>query len=202
MLSENFCIDFTRGKIGYRLIPGRWQHEPLIKICGATKPIKPTIIDCTTGLGHDTMLLAQAGATVIAFEASPIVVTHLISALERAKLVPHLQEASERIQIIQADAVRYLKNQPLQAEVVYCDPMFPHPEKSAKSHGGMQWLQSIVLPPTLEEETDMLETARRVATQWVVVKRPVSAPFLATLKPNHSHAYRSCRFDVYLPERA
>ena len=199
MSSKNFYTDFKKGKIGYRLSQGRWQQEPLVKICGITTQKKPSIIDCTAGLGHDALLLAQAGASVTAFEASPIIATALAEALNQARSVPHLAEAVKKLQLISENAIPYLTTHPLQADFVYCDPMFPHPEKSAKSHGAMQWLQSIVTPPTLAEEDNMLEAARRAATQWVVIKRPRLAPDFALKKPHHSYMYRSCRFDLYSP---
>lgn len=199
MSVNSSLISFTTGKIGYRLSQGRWQQEPLVKICGITTLKKPSIIDCTAGLGHDALLLAQAGSVIIAFEASPLIATALTVALEQARSVPHLTAAVHRLQLIPENAVFYLTAHRMQADFVYCDPMFPHINKSAKAHGAMQWLQSLVKPPTLEEEQNMLSVARHTALQWVVIKRPRNAPNFALLKPHHVYTYRTCRFDLYCP---
>lgn len=197
MLLNPYSINWTEGKNAYRL--ARWQQEPLVKICGATRTTKPSILDLTGGLGFDSLLLAQAGAEVTIFERNPLVQQALKTALESGRTDERLKPACDRLTLIEADAVLYLKQHPLSAEVVYLDPMFPDLKKDAKSNGAMQWLQAQAEPPSLEEEKALLETAKAAALQKVVVKRSKKAPFLAQEKPHHQYHYRSCRFDVYLP---
>lgn len=195
MSSAPYSINWTEGKNAYRL--ARWQQEPLVKICGATRAEKPSILDLTGGLGFDSLLLAQAGCYVTLFERHSRVHNALSTALATARTHENLKSACERLTLIEADAVLYLQKYALHAEVVYLDPMFPDSKKEAKSNGAMQWLQSLAASPSLDEEIALLETAKSAALKKVVVKRPKKAPFLANQKPHHQYHYRSCRFDVY-----
>ena len=82
-------------------------------------------------------------------------------------------------------------------DVVYLDPMFPEPDKRAKAKKEMAAFQSLIGGDT--DADTLLEPARRVARQRVVVKRPRSAPWLAGQKPDFSYDGESTRFDAYLP---
>ena len=195
MSSELYIINWSEGKNGYRL--ARWQQEPLVKICGATRQTKPSILDLTGGLGFDALLLAQAGCEVTLFERNPLVQQALQKALASGRLDIRLKPACDRLQLIESDAIVYLREHPLKAEVVYLDPMFPDSKKEAKSNGAMQWLQAQAEPPSLEEEQALLEAAKTSTLKKVVVKRPKNAHFLANQPPHHQYHYRSCRFDVY-----
>jgi 16S rRNA (guanine1516-N2)-methyltransferase len=188
-------LDFTMGKMGYRL--KRCRQEPLVKLVFDRVPnnSSPTVLDFTAGLGSDAMLLAQAGCVVTAFEQCAPVAQVLRAGLEAAQHT-FLKEACARFTLIEANVLQYVPEHPLVADVVYCDPMFPEKTKTAASRGPLQWLQTHVSPPAFKEEQALLAVAQQAAS-WVIVKRPRLAPFLAGKKPHHQRVYRSCRFDVY-----
>lgn len=112
--------------------------------------------------------------------------------------------------------------------VVYLDPMFPHRKKSALVKKGMQMLQALLEMEerghdeevhggesgsdcgegqgrrqhpgnaTEEEERQLFETAMRLATRKVVVKRPVNgAAIVEHVCPSHAVLSKNGRFDVY-----
>ena len=74
--------------------------------------------------------------------------------------------------------------------------MFPQKEKSALVKKEMRMLQDVVGQDTDADE--LLNLARSIATQRVVVKRPAYAKFLAGVTPHTSIKTKKHRFDIYL----
>ena len=128
-----------------------------------------------------------------------------------------------RLQIINTDALSYFESIDFAdssngstadshqtIDVVYLDPMFPEDSyqdsktgKGAKVGKHMQALHQLARPPTLDEEVQLLQSARTVVSQnartsgRVVVKRPQSAPSLAHHQPSESWHNEAVRFDGY-----
>ena len=122
-----------------------------------------------------------------------------------------------RLQIINTDALSYFAmlqaeaiDDPKAIDVVYLDPMFPENSyqdsktgKGAKVSKHMQALHQLAIPPTLEEEIQLLQSAQAVVSQSaqtsgrVVVKRPQLAPLLANQPASESWHNEAVRFDGY-----
>ena len=121
-----------------------------------------------------------------------------------ARLTIVCTEASEYL------ASKHLKNMTQELDVIYLDPMFPEDSyqdsktgKGAKVGKHMQALHQLALPPTLDEELQLLQSAQIVVSQQgqrqgrVIVKRPQFAPLLADLQPSESWSNEAVRFDGY-----
>lgn len=156
-----------------------------------------TLIDATAGFGQDAVLAASLGCKVTALERDPVVFTLLEDGLSRARNEDELlKERLKNLAVVKCDALLYLNSH--RAEVVYLDPMFSKPKKSAKSPKEMQLLQELLVEPPADFEEQLLTSARIAASNRVVVKRPLKARALKT--PSHSFKGQSVRYDVYLSE--
>ena len=86
-----------------------------------------------------------------------------------------------------------------QPDVVYLDPMYPHPEnkkKSALVKKEMRVFQSLV---GADNDADaLLAPALIMAKKRVVVKRPDYAEWLDNQKPSMAIETKKNRFDVYV----
>ena len=80
-------------------------------------------------------------------------------------------------------------------DVVYLDPMFPPPKKSALVKVEMRILRQLVGDDP--DAGELFELARAVARRRVVVKRHRHAEPLAP-HPTHSHSDKTTRYDVYV----
>ena len=78
------CADLTR--LDTTSPAGRSLSGPLFKAVGIKKgsPHRPSVVDCTAGLGGDAWLLAAHGCRVDAFERQPVVGALCGDALRRA----------------------------------------------------------------------------------------------------------------------
>lgn len=110
--------------------------------------------------------------------------------LERAKQDPEIGEwVSERMSLLHASSLVALgeladDNAFIKPDVVYLDPMYPHPEnkkKSALVKKEMRVFQSLVGADT--DADGLLEPALKLAAKRVVVKRPDYAEWLDEKKP-------------------
>lgn len=158
------------------------------------------IIDATAGFGQDAAMMASLGCRVTAIERSPAVAAVLRNGIERAKQEDETLRAKlGLIDVQETDSTEYLtglkyENRP---DVVYIDPMFDKPKKSAKSPKEMQLLQELLPPPSLGENERLLEVAMAVAKGRVVVKQPLKAKALRA-NPTHIFKGQSIRYDVYV----
>ena len=190
-------VDFSAtGENAQRLATAS-RRQPIALAVGLKKRT-PTIVDATAGLGRDAMQLASLGCTVIAVERSVILGAMLRDALERAATVPAVGELEQgRVTLVVADAADVLARMSDQEapDVVYLDPMFPPRGKSALPKKELRILRRLV-----GDDPDagaLLEVARRVARNRVVVKRTPHAPPLAPA-PTMSISSKLTRYDVYL----
>ncbi|MCI5149568.1 MAG: hypothetical protein D3916_09310 [Candidatus Electrothrix sp. MAN1_4] len=202
-LSGAVQVDFTAGRVAFRR--KQQKKELLLRAVEGKGSASLNIIDATGGLGRDSFLLAAGGHNMHIFERQPVVAALLANGLERAAFHPETAEICTRIRLTVGDAVPALEA--LQkngadrggevVDVVYLDPMFPERRKSALVKKELQMLQLLAESNPAQEQ--LLETALQVASQRVVVKRPLKAAFLTEHAPSHSLTGKTVRFDVYLP---
>ncbi|MEM9346083.1 MAG: class I SAM-dependent methyltransferase [Planctomycetota bacterium] len=181
---------------------GRKLDVPLLKAVGIRKGAKsrPTLIDCTAGLGEDTWLLASHGCGVIAIERQPVVATLLEDALRRAS--GSLPDTASRITQHTGDASEWLasvcQKQSPAIDAIVIDPMFPMVRK-AKERKPMRVLR--LLAGDDDDAPELLDTALNTGIHRVCVKRPLKAPAITNEKrpaPDVVHKGKAVRFDVYL----
>jgi 16S rRNA (guanine1516-N2)-methyltransferase len=160
-----------------------------------------TVLDATAGFGGDAMLAMICGAQVTAIEKSPVVAEMLRGAVSRASSeYVSFKAKLAKFKIVNADSAEYLKKlKPADApDVVYLDPMFDKPKKTAKSPKEMQLLQALLGdPPSAADELALFQTALQLAKKRVVVKRALKAQAIAP-SPASSFKGQSVRYDVYL----
>ncbi|WP_438445746.1 class I SAM-dependent methyltransferase [Gorillibacterium sp. sgz5001074] len=137
-----------------------------------TAEIQPgdRILDCTAGLGSESILFSYAaggGGAVVSVESEPLVALILEDGLQSyISGLDVLDAAMRRIEVVQSDHLDFLLQQPDKScDVVYFDPMFRQtiddtnaiaPLKTIANHGALR-------PEAVEE-------ARRVARRKVVMK--------------------------------
>lgn len=179
-----------------RLRPDRLGRELLVK---ATR-IKgfegtPTIVDCTAGLGEDSLLLAAAGFEVTLFERDWVIAALLEDALRRAADDPQLSPIVAPMHLKKGDSILGLQHLDFKPDAVFLDPMFPEKRKSAATKKKFQLLHHLEQPCT--EENALLNAALNTAQRKVVVKRPAKGPHLADKKPSYSIQGKAVRYDIY-----
>lgn len=179
------------------------KSEILARACQVGKA--KTILDCTAGLGHDSLLLAHLGMQVTLIERHPILFVLLEQTIAQAMQDPFLQNTAQRIQLIYAEAEQYLERLASdQFDVIYLDPMFPardanqkQDKKQAQVKKQMQLLHRLLpVDGEMDLGENLLALAQTKATR-VIVKRPKHAIFLADQQPQHQWQGDACRFDGY-----
>jgi len=198
-------VDLAGGAVAHRRKFGGGKGQAIAKAAGLNKGATPTILDGTAGLGRDAFVLASLGCKVQMVERHPVVAALLDDGLTRAKKDPEIGEwVSQRMTLIHAsshNALSQLAVDPefVKPDVVYLDPMYPHPEnkkKSALVKKEMRVFQSLV---GADHDADgLLEPALALADKRVVVKRPDYANWLNELKPTMVIETKKNRFDVYV----
>lgn len=198
-------VDLAGGAVAHRRKFGGGKGQSIAKAAGLNKGATPTVLDATAGLGRDAFVLASLGCHVQMVERNPVVAALLDDGLSRAKQDPEIGGwISERMSLLHAsshDALQQLMQQTdfIQPDVVYLDPMYPHPEnkkKSALVKKEMRVFQSLVGADN--DADDLLDPALTLATKRVVVKRPDYAPWLNNQKPSMAIETKKNRFDVYV----
>ncbi|MDN3615692.1 class I SAM-dependent methyltransferase [Vibrio gallaecicus] len=198
-------VDLVGGAVGHRRKFGGGKGQAIAKAAGLNKGATPTILDGTAGLGRDAFVLASLGCKVQMVERHPVVAALLDDGLERAKQDAGIGSwVSERMSLIHAsshDALDKLANDSnfQQPDVVYLDPMYPHPEnkkKSALVKKEMRVFQSLVGADL--DADGLLQPALLLASKRVVVKRPDYADWLDDKKPSMAIETKKNRFDVYV----
>ena len=189
--------DFTR--MLPRLRQGRLQQELLVRAARVRGVEEPTAVDCTAGLGEDSLLLAAAGFRVTLFERDRTIAALLADAMERAAAEPRLAEAVGRMTLVGGDSISGLAELDFAPDVVYLDPMFPARTKSAAVKKKFQLLHHLEQP--CEEEEALVSAALAACPRKVVIKRPAKGPQLAGVKPSYSISGKAVRYDVLVPPR-
>ncbi|HBV77975.1 MULTISPECIES: class I SAM-dependent methyltransferase [Vibrio] len=198
-------VDLAGGAVAHRRKFGGGKGQAIAKAAGLNKGATPTILDGTAGLGRDAFVLASLGCKVQMVERNPVVAALLDDGLSRAKQDSEIGGwVTERMSLLHAsshDALTQLTQQAdfERPDVVYLDPMYPHPEnkkKSALVKKEMRVFQSLV---GADNDADgLLAPALSLATKRVVVKRPDYAPWLDDNKPSMAIETKKNRFDVYV----
>jgi len=157
---------------------------------------RPTVFDATAGLGRDAFVLADLGCSVALSEQSAPLCYLLEQARELALMSANdkVVEAVSRMRVLCGDS----RQQAVEGfDVIYIDPMFPERGKTAavkKDLATVQALHSDSSP--VNDPEDLLLWAMAQPVERVVIKRPVKAPVLGTVKPSHSITGKTVRFDV------
>ncbi|WP_438863245.1 class I SAM-dependent methyltransferase [Neptunicella sp.] len=191
-------VDFASDAMTYRRQHGGGKKEAVAKAVGIKTAERPTVLDCTAGLGRDAFILASLGCQVQMIERSTVVAALLEDGIRRACLHPDLADwFAQRMQLLDGFAVEVMQRwQQDNPDVVYLDPMFPHRKKSAMVKKEMRLFQQLLGP---DEDADLLlGPALALAKKRVVVKRPAGAPYLAQRKPDIEMTGKANRFDIYL----
>ncbi len=198
-------VDLVGGAVAHRRKFGGGKGQAIAKAAGLNKGVTPTVLDGTAGLGRDAFVLASLGCKVQMVERNPVVAALLDDGLQRAKQDEEIGFwVSERMSLLHAsshDALQQLTQQTdfVQPDVVYLDPMYPHPEnkkKSALVKKEMRVFQSLVGADL--DADGLLAPALQLATKRVVVKRPDYAHWLAQQAPTMAIETKKNRFDVYV----
>lgn len=190
-------VDFTVGGQNTRRLATVSRRQPLALAVGMKKGNR-IVLDATAGLGRDALALASLGCTVIAVERSAILGAMLRDALERAAAVPAAAEMMRgELTVIIGDATEILSDMSAQEapDVIYLDPMYEPSGKSALPKKEMRILRRLVGDDS--DAASLLEAARRVARDRVVVKRTPRAAALGSA-PTMSYRRKLVRYDVYL----
>lgn len=194
-----FFIDFATAEWQRKIAGGLAKNHIFRKALGATDT-KPRICDATAGFGTDAIMALALGCEVVALERSPIVAKVLRNGLDRAgREDKKLKLFLARLELLEGDSVEQLKTLQPRPDVVYLDPMFDKPKKSAKSPKAMQLLQELlgVDGDTAANEQKLFAAAWDACRKRVVVKRPLKAVALRA-DPTHSFKGQSVRYDVYV----
>lgn len=191
-------LDFVRGPQGYRLAHAGQAREDLIRALGRL-PRGSTVLDASTGLGRDSLVLAARGFQVSALERHPILAALFSDALQRAARHPALESVLARLDFHLADARAWLAQNDLLFDAAIFDPMFPPRRKDAAVKKEMQIVHRLLGANADPDAPATLAVLRRHVRRRVLVKRPLHAPHLGGLTPAHELRGRSTRFDIYLP---
>jgi 16S rRNA (guanine1516-N2)-methyltransferase len=188
-------VSFNEGHAAHRLRFGGGRGQSIARACGLKSGNTPTVLDLTAGLGRDAFVLASLGCDVTMVERDPVIAVLLEDGLRRAGADAEIGAwVRERLHLVQSDAQAYLATDPV-VDVIYLDPMFPERRKSAQVKKEMQIFHDIVGDD--EDAAAVLETARDIARQRVVVKRPRLAEALGGQKPPSCVTGKTTRYDIY-----
>ncbi|OBT10222.1 16S rRNA methyltransferase [Vibrio sp. UCD-FRSSP16_10] len=201
----SICVDFASGAVAHRRKFGGGKGQAIAKAAGLNKGALPSVLDATAGLGRDAFVLASLGCKVQMIERNPVVAALLDDGLARAKQDPEIGGwVTERMSLLHASSLDALSQLAADDEfhcpdVIYLDPMYPHPEnkkKSALVKKEMRVFQTLV---GADHDADgLLAPALQLASKRVVVKRPDYADWLDQIKPSMAIETKKNRFDVYV----
>nr|WP_026293881.1 class I SAM-dependent methyltransferase [Saccharibacillus kuerlensis] len=168
VLEYHPSMGYVRAK---RLLKG--EPDPMIDASRAEQG--DSVLDCTAGLGTDSLVFAvRVGPSglVRALEASPqlsVLLREGLSSYEVEK--SSVTEAMRRIEVVNTDHLEYLKSLPDNSfDIVYFDPMF---RKPAYDSSAISPLRTFADARALSEES--IREAVRVARKTVVLKEKKSS---------------------------
>lgn len=196
-------VSFTRGVQAWRQQQGGGRQEAVVRALGVAKGFRPRVLDATAGLGRDGLILAHAGCKVFLLERHPAIHALLDQAVLQAQQDVRIGTwVQERVQVLARGSL-LAENQVeslafVQPQAIYLDPMFPERDKAAAVKKEMQMLQALVGAD--EDADELFVVALAFASHRVVVKRPISAPFLGQQKPTSQVISKKHRFDMYIKQ--
>ena len=186
----SFAGDYE--KMLRRIGGGHLQHELLFRAC-KTKKENPTAVDAAAGMGEDALILAACGYDVTLYEKNPVIAALLRDTLLRASKNPELCEAVGRMHFIEGDSTVLMKEFEFTPDIVYLDPMFPARQKSGLIGKKLQLIQRLECP--CESEQELLNAAKELNPEKIIIKRPLKGAFLAGKKPDYSYKGKAIRYD-------
>ncbi|WP_457672934.1 class I SAM-dependent methyltransferase [Thiolapillus sp.] len=191
-------VDFCQGKAAHRRRQGEGRRSPLARAVGMKPGYTPRVVDATAGLGRDAFVLATLGCQVQMMEQSPVVHALLEDGLRRARQAAELAEITDRLTLVQGDAIQLLDNLKTgeRPDSIYLDPMYPHKSKTALAKKEMRTLQLLLGPD--RRGSELLMAARHAARRRTAVKRPAHAPVLGDTPPDFRIRSPRTRYDIYL----
>jgi 16S rRNA (guanine1516-N2)-methyltransferase len=170
------------------------SDDLLLKAAGKKnlKNENPTLLDLTAGLARDAFHFAALGFEVVGLERNSFIYSALIEAQKQSGL--------EKISFVNTEARSYLDSLTEKPQVIFYDPMFPEKVKSAASGKESQLLQALAHGDSDESEAELAQQALLLASNRLVVKRPLPAPEVLP-NPSMSFKGKAVRYDVYLAKR-
>ena len=192
-------IDFSSADMLYRRKSG--HNEPLGRAIGVKGDKRPRVFDATAGLGRDAFVLADLGCSVALSEQSLPLCYLLEQACELALMSANekVVKAVSRMDVLFGDS----RQQAVEGfDVIYIDPMFPERGKTAAVKKDLATIQALHADSsTVKDPEDLFLWAMAQPVERVVIKRPVKAPALGTVKPSHSITGKTVRFDVMVKSK-
>lgn len=197
---KSLCVDFLSPEIKKR-VQSIGRKSLIAKAVGIEskkalqeKPLK--VIDATAGLGIDAFTLAVLGCNVTMIERSSIIGSLLANGLMLVKRDPDFSKI--KLQLVIAEAKKYLDENSSDADIIYLDPMYPERNKTALNKKEMRMLKELVGGD--EDFSQLLEVALKTAKKRVVVKRPKLAVVteINGRMPDLIYQGQTSRYDVFL----
>lgn len=176
-----------------RIIKAGKNSENLLKACKINNTM--TVIDGTAGFGHDSLILASTGASVIMIEQNPLIYALLQFEMNKMSQNPNWHKLLARLSLYFGQACDILPTLS-QVDLIYLDPMFPKDSYKAKVAKPMQLLHTLVPPPSIDDEITLFHQAIKKCHK-LIIKRPKFAPNFANMPPNQSIYNDVIRFDRY-----
>ncbi len=130
-------VDWVEGAVAHRRKFGGGKGQSIAKAAGLNKGVTPVVLDATAAVMR--LCWRSLGCRVQMVERHPVVAALLEDGLQRAKQDDEIGAwVSERISLLHAsshDALQQLASDPnfTSPDVVYLDPMYPHPENKKKT---------------------------------------------------------------------
>ena len=187
-------IDFSSTDMLYRRKSG--HNEPLGRAIGVKGDKRPQVFDATAGLGRDAFVLADLGCSIAMSEQSVPLCYLLEQARDLALISANdkVVDAATRMRVLCGDS----RQQTVDGfDVIYIDPMFPERGKTAAVKKDLATVRALHSDSSAANgPEDLLVWAMAQPVERVVIKRPVKAPALGTVKPSHSITGKTVRFDV------
>jgi len=192
------AVDFLSDSMRHRRRHGLSKNQIFAKAIGVGHRPGRTVVDATAGLGTDAFMLACMDCKVVAVERSPVAYELLEDGYRRALDDEEIGTwLPDYLRLARGEASAYLGalSEDERPDVVYLDPMYPEIEgKSALPKKEMQLFRKLIGPDA--DSGRVLELAREVARDRVVVKRPNEAGPLA---PGATRSFegKTARYDMY-----
>ena len=163
----------------------------IARALGVKENIKK-VVDLTSGLGIDSVLLSQIGFQVTSIERNPVLYFLLSEAQKKSK-----RKEIQSIQWVLADSRIYLTDYKItEPTSCYYDPMYPEKKKSALPRQEMVIFRELV--GSDDDALSTLKLAVHKGFNRTAVKRPVKAEVVLEA-PDFQLTSKLVRFDIYYP---
>ena len=183
-------IDFDLNKHDYHRTH-KGSGELIARALGVKEHIKK-VVDLTSGLGIDAVLLAQIGFEVTSIERNPILYFLLQEAQKKTQ-----RKEIQNIKWILGDSRIYLTDYKVtEPTSCYYDPMYPEKKKSALPRQEMVIFRELV--GSDDDSLSTLKLAVHKGFNRTAVKRPVKAEVILEA-PDFQLTSKLVRFDIYYP---